>query len=323
MRTRTLSLFVVAAAALPALGVAARAGDPPPADPLEADAKAKVAYFDKYAGKVKDDAKYGELVMDLTSTSHPVTADRIGKVLNTDFDEEHRLIAAAALGEFKKPVAARDTAGKHLLDALLKDKFTVDVTDSCVDSIGKLQYLPAWEKLSEMLLKGGDPWLLVTCVRAAGRLDDRRLLPALLELWERSPVGYSWETGEVTVDTGTAGDGDQKAAEAAWHAKYGNKVGGKKKPPVMLKAYLQEIIKAVRNITDDQAIEKPSQLRKWMEDRRAELQKLGVDVPRKKIGTKGDEEKGGKGGEKGEGEKGGKEKDGEEPAKGGKSGKGQ
>ena len=87
MRMRTLSLLVVTAAAVPAL-----AGDPPAADPAEADAKAKVAYFDKYAGKVKDDAKYSDLVMDLASLPHPVTADRVGKVLNTDMcDSSYRM----------------------------------------------------------------------------------------------------------------------------------------------------------------------------------------------------------------------------------------
>lgn len=289
---RHFPTFVLAAATAAAL-LAGPLAPPSGADAAadEADAKARIAYFDKYAGKAKDDHKYSELVMDLVGAPHPLTADRIGRILNADPDEEHKLIAAMALGDFKKPEAARLAAGKQLHTAVEKGKISTDVKDSAVDAIGRLKYVDSCLLLCEILRKGDDPWLLVTTVRAVGRLDDWRALPTLLELWERSPVGYSWETGEVKVDTGASGDTDQKAAEAAWQAKYGNKVGGKGKPPVMLKAYIQELVRSVRLITDDETIEVPSQLRRWMEDRREELKKLGIDVPKKKNGTRDEEEK--------------------------------
>ena len=134
--------------------------------------------------------------------------------------------------------------------------------------------------LCEILKKGGDPYLLVTVVRAVGNLEDLRALPTLLELWERHPVGYSWETGEVTVDTGAPGTADQEAAEAAWKAKYGN-VQKKGKPPVMFKIYIQELCKSVGKITGEE-ITQASDLRKWMEANIERLKEAGVEIPRYK-----------------------------------------
>lgn len=289
MRSRIPFALVLTLAALAA---PARAADDPA---LLNNAKAAVAYFDKYASSAKDEQKYAELLMDMTRIHHAITVERIGKVLLREGEEERRMIAAAALAEFTKPKEIADLAGKLLVEGAKKAP-TDDVKDNCIDSMGKLKYRDGVPYLNEVALAGGNPYVLLTTVRVMGEINDRRALPALLELWERHPVGYSWETGEVNVDTGAAGTADQEAAEAEWNSQYGSSMGPKKKPPVMFKVYIQELVKTVGKLTGEK-IEKPEDLRAWMEARREELKKEGVEIPKykgapkKKDDGKGDKEK--------------------------------
>lgn len=271
----------------------ARAGDD---DADTTMAKNRIAMFDQHGPKAKDPGKFADLVMELASLPHALTVERVGRIVLKDKNEEHQLIAAAALAEFRKPEAVRDAAGKTLLKAIDEGP-SIDVVDTCVASIGKIGYREAVPVLVEILRKGGDPWLLVTAVRVCGDLKDMRALPQLLELWERFPVGDSWDGGaEVSVDTGTAGDGDQQAAEAAYNAQYGNKQR-KGKPPMMLRAYIQELAKSARKITKSEDIHTPKELRAWMEARADEFKKLGIEIPKKR-GTppKEKDDKDGKGG---------------------------
>lgn len=272
--------LVLAAASAPPL----RAADD---DAAAASAKAAVAYFEKYAPKAKDVGKFADLVAELGDVRHPIAAERISRILMRDNDSEHKMIAASTLGSFKAPKDAQEAAGKALLQWLEKEGNDPELTDSVVHAIGQIVYKDAVPKLNELLLGGGDPFVLLTTVRVVGLLDDRRSLPALLELWERTPVGYKWDTGgEVKVDTGSDGTADQEAAEAQWHAANDSKMKGRKKPPVMFRVYIQELIKTVRIITKEETIEMPDQLRAWMETRRDELKKEGIDIPKFKGASK-------------------------------------
>lgn len=271
----------LAVAALVALSAVAYGAD----DNRTKSVKAKIAYFDKHQKKLKDPHKFAELVYELGSTGHALAAKRIGKILLKSKDVERKMIAADVLSEFKDDPEGKAEAGKALVKAFGNSKMEIDVLDTMANTVGKLEYKPAVPALCEILRKGGDPWLLLTTVRAVGKLKDMRALPTLLELWERNPVGYSWETGEVTVDTGAPGTADQEAAEAEWNAKYGATMKGKGKPPVMLKIYIKEVVKAVHNIVGEK-INQPSDLRKWMEARRKELAKMGIEIPKYKQGTR-------------------------------------
>lgn len=284
MSTRRPILFLAIAAALassPALA----------ADEVPVDVKEAIAYFDKYAPKAKDEHRYAELVSDLASTEHAAAAERIGKIAEFDKVMEHVLIAADALAEFKRFPEAREAAGKAVLKIITKGNWDdePDVLIAAVDSIGKLEFGPGVVPTGELLLKSSDPWLQVRCVRALGDCKDLRALPFLLQLLERYPAGFSWEGGEVNVDTGTAGDGDQKEAERQYQAKYGGQTRGGK-PPVMFRAWIQEIKRAIAKITKDDTVNSAADLRKWMESRREELQKLGIEIPRYKGNPKKDEE---------------------------------
>ena len=270
------SILAVALAATCLLAVSAQAGDA-----WEDQAKQEIAYFKKYAKKAKDASKWADLAMGVVGTQHPLAAKELGKILMRDKDLEHQMILAAAMADFVDKEEGRVVAGEWLHKALDKGKYETEVIDSIVNSIGKLKYKPAVFSLCDMMKKGGDPYLMFTVVRAAGNLEDLRALPTLLGLWEKHPVGYSWETGDVSVDTGASGTADQEAAEAAWKAKYGNSMKAKGKPSVMFKLYIQELAKSVAKITGEK-LGSAQALREWMEAHIDELKEAGVEIPRYK-----------------------------------------
>jgi hypothetical protein len=255
------------------------------------EVKEAIAYFDKYVGKAKDATKFAELVHDLAATQDPAAAERIGRVLTNDRDPEHHLIAADALSEFTKNEKGRETAGKLLVKALEDGNFDEDMQIQIVDSLGKLTFAPGTLPICDLLLKTDSPWLMLRSVRALGLIKDLHALPALLEILERMPVGYKWPAGdEVKYDSGAAGDGDQKEAERQYNEKNKNQ-RRKGKPPVMFKAYVQELKKAVQAITGDSTIDGGQALRAWMVARADELKKLGIEIPKYKGPPLPDEDK--------------------------------
>ena len=270
-RTFVLALAAALAGAAPVL-----AGDIP------ADVKEAIAYFEKYAVKAKDPSRYAELVHDLGATQDPAAAERIGKIFTAEKNPEHHLIAADTLGDFTKSAEGKAAAGKALVKAL--EKFDEeDLRISIVDSLGKLTFADGTMPICEVLRKAGSPWLMLRCVRALGTIKDMHALPTLLEILERYPVGFKWPAGdEVTVDTGSSGDADQQAAEAQYNEQHKNDRGKKGKPPVMFKAYIQELKKTIQAITNDTTIDGAQALRKWMVDRTDMLKKLGIEIPKYK-----------------------------------------
>jgi hypothetical protein len=285
MKPVTPALFLALAAAL-AAAPAARAGDAPPADVKEA-----IAYFEKYASKSKDDSKYAELVHDLAATQDPAAAERIARILTEDKNPEHLLIAADALSDFKKTEPGRDAAGKALVKALQKGIDDEDLAIQVVDAIGKLTYTPGCLPVCEILMKSDSPWLMLRCVRTLGLLKDLHALPALLEIIERFPSGFKWPAGdEVNVDSGASGDSDQQAAEQQYNDQHKGE-HKKGKPPVMFKAYIQELKKTVQIITNDPTINGGKALRAWMVAHVEQLTKLGIEIPKYKGPTQKDDDK--------------------------------
>jgi hypothetical protein len=275
MRLRDLTLVLALAAPL-AAPRAARAAETP------AEVKEAIAYFDKYVGKAKDATKFAELVHDLAATEDPAAAERIGRIVVQDKDPEHQLIAVDALSEFAKNKEGRETAGKLLVKALVDGNFDEEMQIQIVDALGKITYGPGTLPICDVLVKTESPWLMLRCVRALGLIKDMHALPALLEILERFPVGYKWPAGdEVKVDSGAAGDADQKEAEKQYNDKNKNQ-RRKGKPPVMFKAYVQELKKTVQAITGDSTIDGGQALRAWMVAHTDELKKLGIEIPKYK-----------------------------------------
>lgn len=285
MRRSSRGLVLVVAGVL-AAAAASRAGDVP------ADVKAAIDYFEKYAGKAKDDGKFAGLVGDLAATQDPAAAERIAKILDQDKSLEHQQIAADSLGDFKKTPAGREAAGKALVKALQKGGYEEDVDIQIVDGIGKLPYVEGCLPVCEVLSKSSSPWYMVRCVRCLGNLKDLHALPTLLEILEKFPPAMKWGDtggGETKVDTGASGDADQKAAEAKYNEDHkGDHKKGK--PPVMFKAYIQELKLTVHKITLDETIESAVGLRLWMEAHAEQLTKLGIEIPKYHGPTRKDED---------------------------------
>ena len=91
--------FVLGLALAAVLAAPVRAADD---EALAREAKAQIEYFKKYGKKVKDDAKYAQMVWDLAGTEHRLAADYIGKILIKDRDIEHQMIAAATLASLRQ-----------------------------------------------------------------------------------------------------------------------------------------------------------------------------------------------------------------------------
>lgn len=276
MKSRPIVLAISLAAAL-AAGPRARAEDVPD------DVKEQIAYFEKYVGKAKDDGKFADLVHELAVSGHPAAAARIGKILTNDKNPEHQLIAADALGDFKKE-PGRAAAGKALVEALARTDLDEEGQIAVIDALGRLPYVPGCQPVCDLLLKSSYPWLMLRCVRSLGEMKDLHALPALLEILERFPAGYTYgDTSgkETRVDTGASGDADQKAAEKAYNDahKGDRRKAGK---PVMFRAYVQELRATIEKITNDPTINGAKALRAWMEAHIELLKSLGIEIPKYK-----------------------------------------
>lgn len=212
----------------------------PPAPPAakfasDADAEAAVAKFreDWKAPGLKGDDKLMQrdfALAQLSRVAHPLVVLELGEAARTA-DDDLRPIAVAYLGLQKGSPAL---SGEQILAAMKKHAKDDVLVISGVQALGQLRYLGADDQL-KALLKTEDYALKKAVIIAVGQLGDMRLMDELLKLLgvdpnEKAPdggkddpksggkevvdEGYSYEGAEATVDTGTAGDGDQKAAEA-------------------------------------------------------------------------------------------------------------
>jgi HEAT repeat protein len=233
----------------------AKPADPRPVSSDEAG-KAAVARFDRDFAST-DQGRRMNAIQSLSQTKNNIVTKKLASLLG-NADSEARMAAAACLdGMYQDPALA----GECLRLAMDKEK-DPDVLGAIITSIGRLAHAPALDDLGDILLKNGIVWVKMDVLRAMRKINDKRALLFILELWLKEPHGYSWEGGEVTVDTGAPGDTDQKAAEAAYKAKYGNQ-GRKGAPPTLIKTYAQEIAETVKALTGD-PLGTPTELMKWL-----------------------------------------------------------
>ncbi len=210
----------------------------------------------------------------LARTKNDLVARRLAGVLATHPDPEVRGAAAMVLPDMNHdPRLAGDLLGQVLASGKENES---SVLMRLADGMAKLAYGDGIPALGELCLKTSDWQLRIAILKAFGRMKDRRALLPILDLWLMEPHGYSWEGGEVHVDTGASGDTDQKEAERQYKQKYGNqhKQGA---PPMMVKAYLQALVEAAYSITGVK-FEKCIDLCRWMVDHEKEL---GYPLPGK------------------------------------------
>ena len=241
---------------------------------LERQAKVSIEIF-RRDFRTRDIGKRSRALLELSQVRHASVVDEIGKRGLADNNEEVRDLAAQLLGDMKN---LPEEAGAYLKKAIAKNEDFPEVLISIIRSIGKLGYKGAFEELKEGAAHLNEvkyQWVTVEVVRTFGALGDPACLPFLLWMAEYGGHALKWSTGSVTVDTGAAGDVDQRAAEAAWHAKYGH-VKPKRPPAPVIRTYMQELEKTVKMLTG-QTFENATDFRKWLEEHAKEL---GLD-PRK------------------------------------------
>lgn len=214
---------------------------------------------------------------------HKEVLKELKRVLGKEDDLELKAVAAEGLGH---QLAVPAEAGRALADFLKVQASWASKPDTqspeeqqrvadearvlvaCWNSVGALGWKDAWKEWKDYMDHEHDD-VASASITAFGRIKEYRALPGLLEWFNIYPDGVSWEGGSVRVDTGAAGDKDQKAAQAAWKAKYGGRA--KKARPAVVDA----LLRAVREITG-QEFTKPAQLKQWMDDNKALLKKHGV-----------------------------------------------
>jgi len=136
-----------------------------------------------------------------------------------DRDPAIRGVAALALGG---QVHDKEEAGELLMEAYQKDKDEMQVALSCLDAMRNLKYLGYWPELGKDTGKGARSAVVIRILELLGANKDFRALPMLLDMYKVAmPKHVKWTTGTVNVDTGTAGDADQRAAEAEFNRRYG------------------------------------------------------------------------------------------------------
>lgn len=242
---RALVIRSLALALLGGFAVPVRADGPAPAPaPVKAralpeqasdeDAQAALLAFEE-AWKAKG-LKGDDRLMErdralglLAKVHHPLVVLALGEVAKTG-DDDLRPVALVYLGLQK---GTPGLAGEMVLAALKKHGKDVVMVLSGLQSLGQLKYLGGDDTLKD-LLKTEDYTIKKCAITTVGQVGDMRLMDDLLKILGVDPKGappgkgeddkkggkevveegYSYEGAEASVDTGTSGDGDQKAAEA-------------------------------------------------------------------------------------------------------------
>lgn len=214
-------------------------------------AKEALRSFEEAFKATKDvGAKQGALYA-LHDVPHDLVLRRLEKALREREPAVRQVAALAIGGQHHDP----KKAGQILLKLYKKDFDTEEVVMSALEGMAELNYMGYWPEVKPAM-KDERNAVVIRVLDLLGTNRDFRALPELLEMYKVAmPKRVSWTTGTVTVDTGAAGDADQKAAEAAWTAKYGQG-GSKAKAKAKAKArafdernFDSQIRKCVKQIT--------------------------------------------------------------------------
>lgn len=207
------------ALALPAVALADAPAPAPPAS--EEAATAALDGFEKaFAAKSIEEKQAA--VYTLHDVAHDRVLAKLGALLK-DRRPEIRNVAALAIGGQRHDVAK---SGAVLMKALKSNLDDEDMVASILQAICELKFKGYWPDLTKLLWDDRPP-VVIRSLDVIAANQDWRATHELVRLFkEKVDRAVKWSTGEETVDTGAAGDTDQKAAEAAFNAKYGQ--GGSK-----------------------------------------------------------------------------------------------
>jgi hypothetical protein len=194
-------------AASPCASVARAADEVPP----DADAKAVKLAMDRFKTEFDTadiDFKL-KAVKSFAKVQHPSIAGELMKLLK---DKDANVRAAAADGLGNQHSSASKVGGK--LRKLLEDsEDDPKLQLACVRAIGSLGYAKAMDEMED-LIDHEDDDIVSGVFDVYGRHAEDSAMKKMLLWWEMYPDEKEFKNVSVNVDTGTAGGGDQRAAES-------------------------------------------------------------------------------------------------------------
>ena len=183
-----------------------------------------------------------------------------------------RKVLTKALDKFKR-YGSREAPEDDEIEAINEEEAQILV--ACVDGLRALHpHAPkrhkrdGWDAIEPLIDHMHDD-VAIAVFRYCGETKEYRGLPRILEWFNYYPDGHSWNGASATVDTGTAGSADAKAARA----KVQRAMAGRKKK-ARPDAHA-EMAKAVEQITGE-ALKDPKALTAWMKENKRLLQRNGV-----------------------------------------------
>jgi hypothetical protein len=211
-------------------GAGAQVAPPPAAASDEEAAEALAAFKKAFAARgLKGDDKLAEqdfALRELSAVQHPKVIQAIAKETKNRSIE----IRTAAVLYLGRQRAFPATAGEQIVAAMKRNGKDATFLMAGLEAIGELGYLGATEMLAD-LMKHPDYAVVKNALVTIGELKDARFIEEICKLLKELKIeaGASWDGVEAHVDTGTAGDADQKAAEAQGKAmEAANKQKGKR-----------------------------------------------------------------------------------------------
>jgi hypothetical protein len=203
----------------------------------------------------------------LAAVQHPLVTDRLER-LTKDRDPDVRALATMYLGDQKKLAGY---AGKSVLTVLARNATDALMIMYCADAVQSLDFRGAVTEL-RALLAHKDEAVRKHALTVIGEMKEVRMIDDVLQLMIDLKIdkGMKWEGGEVTVDTGAAGDADQKAAEAAYKEKYGNKAARGKAGGRKMRDMKPLLLEAMKNLTG-QEFATAAQAKEWIEAHKADI----------------------------------------------------
>ncbi len=177
-------------------------------------------------------------VLKLAEMPHPVTLDALQKIVTSKLDDDVRASAAFAIGRMK---FAREAAAKFLVKRIEKDWDHSPVLIGIARGLGELQLVPDREEMHRYF-RHKDDEVYVSMIVCLSQIKDVESLPRLHQIFSQFGK-VSTHSVSVRVDTGTAGSGDQRAAEARGRAMQ------QKAKPERRKGAIEAVTRAVQDIT--------------------------------------------------------------------------
>lgn len=246
-----------------------------PADVDGDTAKSAIKRFESSYDTVDIDMQLRAL-RNFGKVQHPDVAKELLKLLKKE-ESEHLLAAVCdALG---KQLTSAKKAGPKL-QKLLKDSETPPrVLAAAVRAVGALDYRKADDELDSLAMHDDDE-VSIAVFRTFGEWKSEDHLEVMQKFFDKWPDEKGFTAISVTVDTGTAGSADQKAAQAKGKSKQAAAAAWKPRPEVT--AVLRESLKQITG----KGFRRPEDLREYRENpkkyRDPELVSERVDEAKRK-----------------------------------------